>query len=252
MPQYFLPVKKFSEEPYSNILGFPNPKKRQVKTRLLELKKNGVTSIAFVGPMEVGSLNVIGKGYVGIVILAKIKNEVFALKIRRSDSPRKKMNDEAKLLQIANKVNVGPKLIKFSKNFLIMEFIKGGKIIDWVTDSNKKSPKMLKSVIKKILLDCFYLDQIGLDHGELSVLDKHVLITNKKPTIIDFESSSLKRKTSNVSSATQAILIGTGLAKTIRRQIKIPRRDKIIRLVRNYKKLKTQESFDELLSGLKL
>ena len=85
---------------------------------LLELKKNGVTSIAFVGPMEVGSLNVIGKGYVGIVILAKIKNEVFALKIRRSDSPRKKMNDEAKLLQIANKVNVGPKLIKFSKNFL--------------------------------------------------------------------------------------------------------------------------------------
>ena len=133
-----------------------------------------------------------------------------------------------------------------------MEFIKGGKIIDWVTDSNKKSPKMLKSVIKKILLDCFYLDQIGLDHGELSVLDKHILITNKKPTIIDFESSSLKRKTSNVSSATQAILIGTGLAKTIRRQIKIPRRDKIIRLVRNYKKLKTQESFDELLSGLKL
>ena len=42
MPQYFLPVKKFSEEPYSNILGFPNPKKSQVKTRLLELKKNGV------------------------------------------------------------------------------------------------------------------------------------------------------------------------------------------------------------------
>ena len=67
-----------------------------------------------------------------------------------------------------------------------------------------------------------------MDHGELSVLDKHILITNKKPTIIDFESSSLKRKTSNVSSATQAILIGTGLAKTIRRQINIPRRDKII------------------------
>ena len=111
---------------------------------------------------------------------------------------------------------------------------------------------MLKSVIKKILLDCFYLDQIGLDHGELSVLDKHVLITNKKPTIIDFESSSLKRKTSNVSSATQAILIGTGLAMSIRKKTKIPRRDKIIKLVRGYTKSKSQESFDQLLFGLKL
>jgi putative serine/threonine protein kinase len=102
------------------------------------------------------------------------------------------------------------------------------------------------------LLDCFSLDQIGLDHGELSVLDKHVLITDKKPTIIDFESSSINRKISNVSSATQAILIGTGLARIIRKKTEIPRRDKIIRLVRNYKKSKTQESFDQLLLGLKL
>ena len=102
------------------------------------------------------------------------------------------------------------------------------------------------------MLDCFSLDQIGLDHGELSVLDKHILIAGKKPTMIDFESSSMKRKTSNVSSATQAILIGTGLAMTIRKKTKIPRRDKIIRLVRAYKKSKSQESFDHLLFGLKL
>ena len=133
-----------------------------------------------------------------------------------------------------------------------MEFIKGEKIINWVNNSSKSNPTVLKSVIRKVLLDCFSLDQIGLDHGELSVLDKHILITNANITIIDFESSSSKRKTSNVSSAIQAILIGTALAKIVRKKIQVPRKDKIIRLVRNYKKLRTQDSFDDLLHGLKL
>jgi len=252
MPQYFLPIKKFGERPYSKILGFPKSTQRNINARLSELTKLGVTSVAFTGPIEIEGLNVVGKGYVGIVVLIKIKSKVFALKIRRTDSPRKKMNDEAKLLQIANKTNVGPQLIRSSKNFIIMEFIKGEKIIDWVNNSSKINPKRLRFVIKKVLTDCFLLDQAGLDHGELSVLDKHVLVTNRSAKIIDFESSSSKRKTSNVTSATQAILIGTALAKTVRKKIQVPRRDKIIRLVRNYKKLRTIESFDNLLVGLKL
>lgn len=252
MQQYFLPVRKFREKPYANILGFPKATKRQIESRLIELEKLGITSVSFNGPIEVDGVRIIGKGYVGVVILVKKKSKIFALKIRRTDSPRKTMRDEALLLQIANKTNVGPRLIQFSKNFLVMEFIDGKKIVDWVNELNTKNSKKLRIIIKKILLDCFTLDQIGLDHGELSVLDKHVLITDKKPTIIDFESSSINRKISNVSSATQAILIGTGLARIIRKKTEIPRRDKIIRLVRNYKKSKTQESFDQLLLGLKL
>jgi len=252
MQQYFLPVKKFREKPYSNILGFPKATKRQIESRFSELKKLGITSVSFSGPIEINGVKIVGKGYVGVVILAKKRNKVFALKIRRTDSPRKTMKDEAVLLQIANKVNVGPRLVQYSKNFLIMEFIKGEKIVDWVNGINTRDSKILRAVIRKILLDCFSLDQIGLDHGELSVLDKHILIAGKKPTMIDFESSSMKRKTSNVSSATQAILIGTGLAMTIRKKTKIPRRDKIIRLDRAYKKSKSQESFDHLLFGLKL
>ena len=78
------------------------------------------------------------------------------------------------------------------------------------------------------------------------------MVGKNKNTIIDFESSSTKRKSSNVSAATQAIFIGTGLAKIIRKKIQVPRRDKIIRLVRNYKKLRTEKSFDDLVQGLKL
>ena len=38
-----------------------------------------------------------------MVVLAKKNNEIVALKIRRIDSPRKNMSNEAKLLQIVNK-----------------------------------------------------------------------------------------------------------------------------------------------------
>jgi putative serine/threonine protein kinase len=132
-----------------------------------------------------------------------------------------------------------------------MEYIDGEKIIDWVKKSKIKS-KDLRSVINNVLRECYLLDNAGLDHGELSTIDKHVIVGKNRNTIIDFESSSTKRKSSNVSAAIQAIFIGTGLAKIIRKKIKIPRKDKIIRLVRHYKKMRTEESFNELLQELKL
>ena len=251
MTQRFQQISTFEEEPYSKILCFPKVKESEVKKRLKELKKLGVTHVSFTGPLQIEKCHILGKGYVGMVVLAKKNNEIVALKIRRIDSPRKNMSNEAKLLQIVNKLDIGPKFIKNSKNFLVMEYIDGEKIIDWAKNSKTKS-KDLYHVINNVLRECYLLDNVGLDHGELSTIDKHVIIGKDRNTIIDFESSSTKRIPSNVSAATQAIFIGTGLAKIIRKKIHVPRRDKIIRLVRNYKKLRTQQSFDDLLHGLKL
>ena len=251
MTQHFQPISVFKEHPYKKILAFPKVKESEIKNRIVELKKLGISHVSFTGPLQIGKCHILGKGYVGMVILAKKSGNNVALKIRRADSPRKNMSDEARLLKIANKINIGPKFIKNSKNFLVMELIDGEKIIDWAKNSKTKS-KDLYHVINNVLRECYLLDNVGLDHGELSTIDKHVIIGKDRNTIIDFESSSTKRIPSNVSAATQAIFIGTGLAKIIRTKIHVPRRDKIIRLVRNYKKLRTQQSFDDLLHGLKL
>ena len=251
MTQHFQPISVFKEHPYKKILAFPKVKESEIKNRIVELKKLGISHVSFTGPLQIGKCHILGKGYVGMVILAKKSGNNVALKIRRADSPRKNMSDEARLLKIANKINIGPKFIKNSKNFLVMELIDGEKIIDWAKNSKTKS-KDLYHVINNVLRECYLLDSVGLDHGELSTIDKHVIIGKDRNTIIDFESSSTKRIPSNVSAATQAIFIGTGLAKIIRKKIHVPRRDKIIRLVRNYKKLRTQQSFDDLLHGLKL
>jgi len=248
----FFPVNDLAKEPHSTILGYPKATKSQIQSRIKELKKIGVDGVSFEGPMIINKICVLGKGYTGVVVLAKKGSKKVALKIRRIDSPRKDMTGEATLLQAANNVGVGPKLIASSKNFLVMEYLDGKKIYDWVKElGGKGSAASLKFTIRKVLTDCYKLDSAGLDHGELSNITKHVIV-GKSITMIDFESSSLERKVSNVTSASQAILIGSGLAKMVNRIYKLPQKQKIISALRKYKELRTQESFDSVLEVLKL
>lgn len=248
----FFPVSDLVKEPYSTILGYPKATKSQIQARVKELKKLGIDTVLFEGPMVINKISVLGKGYTGVVILAKKGTKKVALKIRRTDSPRKDMTGETILLQAANNVGVGPKLVASSKNFLVMEYLDGKKIYDWVKElKGKGSVASLKSTIRKVLSDCYKLDTAGLDHGELSNITKHVIV-GKSITMIDFESSSLDRKVSNVTSASQAILIGSGLAKMVNRIYKLPPKQKIISTLRKYKELRTRESFDRVLEVLKL
>jgi putative serine/threonine protein kinase len=163
------------------------------------------------------------------------------------------MKNESILLKLVNSVGVGPKMFAVSKNFLVMEYIEGEKISDWV-DLLKGvgSTKKLKSTIKKILQDCYKLDRLGFDHGELSNVSKHVIVGKTKSTLIDFESSSTKRRPSNVTSITQAFFIGSGIARKTQKIYKNPPKEKIIGALKQYKQKKTQESFEQLLKILKL
>jgi len=252
MKQSFVKISKITEPPYSDIWVYPKGTRAQIKSRIKELKALGVESISFQGKLQVGTISILGKGYVGIVVLGKIGRKKVAVKIRRNDSPRKNLKREAELLKITNQSNVGPKLVGFSKNFLVMEYLEGEKIGDWVASLKKRgSSSQLKTIIKKILEDCYKLDRIGLDHGELSHIVKHVIVGNKT-TIIDFESSSMDRRVSNVTSATQALCIGSGISKIIGCICKIPKKEKMISVLRRYKQEQTKDSFENLLDILKL
>ncbi len=252
MKQSFVKITKITELPYSDIWVYPKGTKAQIKSRIKEVGNLGVESLSFQGELQFGTISILGKGYVGIVVLGKMGRKKVAVKIRRNDSPRKNLKREAELLKITNLSNVGPKLVGFSKNFLVMEYLEGKKIRDWVTNLKKKgSSQQLKIVIKKILEDCYSLDRIGLDHGELSNISKHVIIGNKT-TIIDFESSSTGRKVSNVTSATQALYIGSRISKIVGCIYKIPKKEKMISVLRKYKQEQTRDSFERLLDILKL
>lgn len=253
MMQSFISIKKFIKEPYSKILGYPKASLRQLRSRVSELEKLKIKSISLTGQTTIGNLQILGKGYVGVVVLGKKGNKKIAIKIRRIDSQRNEMKSEARLLKLVNTVNVGPQFYDVSRNFLIMEYVEGDKIGDWIQSlKGVGSSKELKSTVRSILEDCYRLDQIGFDHGELSSISKHVIIGKSKPTLIDFESSSVNRRASNVTSVTQAIFIGSGIAKKVQKIYKIPSKQKIIDVLRIYKQEQTLENFESLLKILKL
>ena len=252
MKRSLVPLSKLGQEPYSKIIGFPKATKSQIKSRVKELKKIGVSGISFEGRTQLGTLNVLGKGYVGVVVLARRNNKWIALKIRRTDSQRNEMKSEARLLEFVNSVGVGPKFFVSTKNFIVMEYLDGEKIGKWITTmKGKGSVKKTKSVIRKVLEDCFNLDTAGLDHGELSSITKHVII-GKKITMIDFDSSSRERRVSNVTSATQGIFIGSGISKSVSRLYQVPKIEYIVNVLRSYKQNKTRSDFDNVLAVLKL
>jgi putative serine/threonine protein kinase len=252
MNSSLVPISKLVKEPYSLILGYPKATKGELAKRYSELKKLGITSVSFQGETIINNIHVLGKGYVGVVVLSNLYKKDVALKIRRIDSSRLEMKSEAKLLELANKVSVGPKLVDSSKNFIIMEYIEGKKITDWVKElKGKGSAAKLKSVVRQVLEDCHTLDKIHLDHGELSYIHKHVIV-GKSPCIIDFESSSTNRRTSNVTSATQSIFIGSALSNIVKKIINIPNKKKLIDPLKKYKHDQSRENFDEILKMLGL
>ena len=252
MNSSLVPISKLVKEPYSLILGYPKATKGELTKRYSELKKLGITAISFQGETILNNIHVLGKGYVGVVVLAKLRKKDVALKIRRIDSSRSEMKSEAKLLKLANKVNIGPKLVDSSKNFIIMEYLDGQKITDWVRElKGRGSAAKLKSVVRQVLEDCYALDTIHLDHGELSYIHKHVIV-GKSPCIIDFESGSTNRRTSNVTSATQSIFIGSALSSIVKNIIKIPNKKKLIEPLKKYKHDQSRKNFDEILKMLGL
>ncbi len=252
MNSSLVPISKLVKEPYSLILGYPKATKGEPTKRHSELKKLGITAVSFQGETILNNIHVLGKGYVGVVVLSKLHKKDVALKIRRIDSSRSEMKSEAKLLKLANRVNVGPKLVDSSKNFIIMEYLEGQKITDWVRElKGRGSAAKLRSVVRQVLEDCHTLDTIHLDHGELSYIHKHVIV-GKSPCIIDFESGSTNRRTSNVTSATQSIFIGSALSNIVKKIIKIPNKKKLIDPLKKYKHDQSRENFDEILKMLGL
>jgi putative serine/threonine protein kinase len=233
------------------LITYPKYSESEYKDRIAEMESLGISSIILGGKTIVNGTPVVGKGCVGIVVKAKVRsnNKICALKIRRIDADRNNMNEEGRFHRIANGVGVGPHLEGQTKNLIAMEYIPGQNIIEWVVDSTRSD---MRSVARDILEQCFRLDMAGLDHGELSRLSRHVIVSDRS-CIIDFESASTKRKTSNVTAAAQSIFLYGLVANRVKRILgDYTGSEKIINALRNYKQAQTRDNFETVLDTLSL
>ncbi|MEM2062691.1 MAG: RIO1 family regulatory kinase/ATPase [Candidatus Nitrosocaldus sp.] len=258
------------------------------RARIKEMEALGVKGILLGGKSVIHGLNVLGKGCTSIVVKALLdvhssgacRNSsssrcndsnvedyhavnyddnddaiIVALKMMRSDSGRVSMEREANMLAMANNVGIGPNLISYSSNLLAMELIDGMHMVELIRElesrNNNYHPIRIRSILNDILEQCFILDSIGLDHGELGNMNRHVMISDRT-YIIDFESSSTTRRVANVTSAVNYILFGIG-SRVLAGMLNLyTRRDEVISALSRYRLDMNRERFNELLTLLDL
>ena len=248
-----VPLERFHEEKYGRILCYPRFDLKELRRRLKELEELEVKALEFTGERTVFNVPVLGKGYVGIVVAASMDGRKVALKIRRVDADRTGMQREAEMLRKANTVDVGPNLIDATENFLVMKLIEGTLLPRWVEAVKERVKPRIRRVLRGILEQCWRLDKMGLDHGELSRAPKHIIVNAKdQPCIVDFETASVSRRISNVTSICHYLFMGSQTAKTITKRLGKIGKEEMIRALRRYKQKHTREEFEKVLGACDL
>lgn len=181
-------------------------------------------------------------------LVYKIVGKDQVMKKERPDSKAKdRIKNEIKWLKILNKHNIGPKLIKSSKDYFICELIKGKRIIEWMKEKNLKQ---IKRVLKIIMNKCRKLDQLKINKEEMHKPTKHIII-GKKIKLIDFERCFETKKPHNVTQFSNFIL-----SKKVQSILKPKGYDinakKVIPYLKAYKKDYSKKSYENLLKILKL
>jgi putative serine/threonine protein kinase len=241
-------LEKFDQKNYGQVLCYPRCEQEELRKRLKELEKLKVNEVEFTGKKRIYGIPVLGKGCVGIVVIAHTNLGRTAMKIRRVDADRKEMFHEAEMLRKANTVKVGPKLFGVSKNFLLMELIEGIHFPQWLesaVESDKQS--CIRRVFREVLGQCYRLDESGLDHGELSNAPKHIIVnTEDFPCLVDFETASIKRKVANVTSICQYLFFKSQVAEKVKENLEVDEME-LIKVLRTYKRQRIRRNFEEIL-----
>ena len=231
------------------LLTYPLFDEKTFEERMRELSSLDINAVFSFGNVQLKFSHIIGKGSVGLVTLVKSKNKLLALKIRRTDANRVNMYDEVLYHSLANSIGIGPFLVNFSENFILMEYVKGLNIESWY--DSQTSDKKLLHCTNEILRQSFLLDCLNLDHGQLSKLDRHIVVSpDGLPTILDFETSSTKRRCSNVTSVSQSIFLHGPIQAKLADLINKERTD-VIKSIKEYKKQMNRETFQCILDLLK-
>ena len=244
-------LEQMSGTRYVRFLTYPSSQAMaEAKERVQQLETIGISGLIFKGPTTIDGVQVLGKGCVGIVIQASLGNIPVAVKIRRMDADRSSLLGEARLLRLANSVGVGPTLITATPNILVMQLFNGLPLSKWA--EHRRNRSIVKRVLRQLLVECFKLDAIGLDHGELSHAPRNVLISPRnKPCIVDFESASSSRRVANVTSLIQYFLFGQ-LGKKLE-TTKLPNnRNSILKALAVYKQGGSVSNFNDILQLLSL
>ncbi len=151
------------------------------KSKLLnEMERKGISEVHFLAKGHRGMV------YSGLLNLNLVKPVKVAIKVESCQSKAPfRIENEAKWLERLNKESIGPKLYFSEKNYVVMEFVEGQRIMDWIKENNRGK---IIPLLGEVLKQCGVIDQLGVSKQELHHPHKHIIINSKnEPVMIDFE-----------------------------------------------------------------
>ena len=214
-----------------------------------ELEECGIDGI-YIKVERGGELLKLGKGYRGMVFKGRMSGEDVALKVLRTDSTLRNLVEEAENTKLANSVGVGAKLRASSDHVIVLEYVDGMDLDTWLKELDVHEVRLLKKVLASCFRQARILDEIRLDHGELSDARRHIILRRDlSPVIIDYGKASRRRRPSNVTSFFSYVTFGRHAGKILQMLgLSKPPIDSS----RMYKLKMDEPSFNKLLNSLNL
>ncbi|MFH1179897.1 MAG: serine/threonine protein kinase [Candidatus Bathyarchaeota archaeon] len=250
MSEYW-PIDEALGRKIGEFLCWPQYDEETALQRIQQLKTLGVEAVATGGPHEILSTPILGKGHAGVVIRAMFEGREVALKARRTDTSRLGMGREAGFLAHVNRWGVGPRLFGVSEDFLVMELLVGPYYGEWVEAHLFDRGAVIDSV-RAVLDTAWRLDQSGLDHGELTRIKRHFIVTVDGPRVIDFESASLDRTPSNLTCTVQSLFMNHRFAEVLRKVYPMPDRGELLVALKRYKRDPVESNYRLVLEACNL
>lgn len=180
----------------------------------------------------------------GEVFLDKEKNVV--IKRKRDSATTDRLSLEARYLKVLNKHGIGPKLHSFENNELVMEYVDGPRILDWIPTAPEKE---IRLILLHVLNQCRVLDMFGLNKMEMANPYKHILIKDNDAVMIDFERMRPTKKPKNVTQFVQFITSQKVEPLLKEKKIRIDK-EKAMQKSKEYKEALSEDAYDNLMHAL--
>ena len=204
---------------------------------------------------EITNIDYFTKGHRGILYTGIYKKKKVVIKAKLPESKAiDRIENEGNWLKRLNKINMGPKLIKATKEYFFYKYVEGIFILDYIKTLKKdqksieKTKETIIKIIKEVLRQCYELDKLKVDKEEMHHPFKHILIDKKlNVTMLDFERCHIVDYGKNV---TQFVVCLMRLKEFLQEYNLIIDQKKSIALSKVYKRQQTEENFDNILKEI--
>lgn len=178
------------------------------------------------------------RGFAETILIKREGKEKIAIK-KYSRTEFYDSQKEFKFIKILNRKGIGPKAYNLGdKNSIIIEYIEGERIIDFIKTHEKKE---IIYIIKKVLEQLTIMDKLMINKQEMTNPYKHIIVRKENdtynPIMIDFERAQKTDRPKNITQFIQFLTSGRLQHIFIEKNIKVDK-ERFMEIAKSYNKEK--------------